>query len=136
MAKKNLKRSLCEFLTININAENLSDDRYLFLPVTHRINLLNISFLKLIMTFFRHLTNVCRTSVTKNVIARSKPFILSNNIGQNQQHSNLLFKNNVLKRNLASEAEKRRKHDPYSISITSPITHIAPDDIGPELESK
>src|SRR5687767_8733587 len=88
------------------------------------------------MTFFRHLTNVCRTSITKHVISRSGPFILSNDIRQNQQHSNLLFKNKVLKRNLASEVEKKRKHDPYSISITTPITSITPDDVGPDLRSK
>ena len=88
------------------------------------------------MTFFRHLTSVCRTSITKNVIARSGPFIPSNNVGQNKLRSNLLFNNKVLKRNLASEVEKKRKHDPYSISITTPITHIAPEDLGPELKSK
>ncbi|CAI2168901.1 15973_t:CDS:2 [Funneliformis geosporum] len=83
------------------------------------------------MTFLRHLTNVGRTSITKNVIARSRP---SNITGQIQPHSNLLFNKNVLKRNLASEVEKKRMHDPYSVAITSPITSISPDDIGPQLE--
>ncbi|CAB4419520.1 unnamed protein product [Rhizophagus irregularis] len=59
------------------------------------------------MTFLRHLTN--------------------------PKSSKLLFKNNVIKRNLASEAEKKRKHDHYAISVTTPMTQITPDDIGPLL---
>ena len=89
------------------------------------------------MTFLRHLINVGRTPVTKNIIARSRPYILSNTVEQNQKSSKFLFKNNVIKRNLASEAEKRRKHDSYAVSVTTPThTQMIPDDeIGPMLES-
>ena len=88
------------------------------------------------MTFLRHLTNVGRIPVTKNIIARSRPFIFSKTVEQNQKTSKLLFKNNVIKRNLASEAEKKRKHEPYAVSATSRVTQIYPDEVGPLLESK
>lgn len=88
------------------------------------------------MTFLRHLTNVCRAPTKKNIISNYRPFVLSNTIEQSQKSSKLLFKNNVIKRNLASEAEKKRKHDHYAISVTTPMTQITPDDIGPLLGSK
>ena len=87
------------------------------------------------MTFLRHLANVCKAPIKRNFIVHYRPFLLSNTIGQSQKNSKLLFENNVIKRNLASEAEKR-KHDPYAISVTTPRTQITPDDVGPLLESK